>query len=236
VRGSVQEDDMSKTRTPTTIDAAPVRGDALPGSDGSVDAIRKAALAVFGDQGFAGSSIRELAASANMSVAGIYHHFPSKLEILFDLMTRTMEGLVDRTGAALDEAGPDAPSRLVAAVRAHVLFHTEERAASYVYNTELRSLDARRREKIIAQRDAYQRTWFEIVSEGQRRGEFAVDDAGAVTRALLTMCTAVYSWYRKDGPSTPDQIADFYAEMAQRMVGLEHATADRVAGSAAPAP
>lgn len=224
---------MRKTRTPTTIDPAAARGDGLPGSDGSVEAIRKAALSVFGEQGFAGSSIRELAASANMSVAGIYHHFPSKIEILFDLMTRTMEGLVDRTDRALGEAGVDAGSRLVAAVRAHVLFHTEERTASYVYNTELRSLDGRRREKIVAQRDAYQRTWFEIVSEGRRRGEFDVDDAAAVTRALLTMCTAVYSWYRKDGPSTPDEIADFYAELAQRMVGHEHAAAGRVAGSAA---
>ncbi|MGH3026876.1 MAG: TetR/AcrR family transcriptional regulator [Gaiellaceae bacterium] len=227
---------MRKTRTPTTIDAAPARGDGPPGADGSVEAIRNAALSVFGEQGFAGSSIRELAASSNMSVAGIYHHFPSKLEILFDLMTRTMEGLVDRTNSALDEAGVDAGSRLAAAVRAHVLFHTEERAASFVYNTELRSLDPRRREKIVAQRDAYQRTWFEIVSEGRRRGEFDVDDVAAVTRALLTMCTAVYSWYRKDGPSTPDEIADFHCEMARRMVGHNQAATDLVAGSTASRP
>jgi AcrR family transcriptional regulator len=218
---------MPKTRRPT-IDDAP--------ADGSVEAIRSAALAVFGDRGFAASSIRELAASANMSVAGIYHHFPSKLEILFDLMTRTMEGLVERTGAALAEADVDAGSRLVAAVRAHVFFHMEERTASFVYNTELRSLDSRRRERIVAQRDAYQRTWFEIVSEGQRRGEFDVDDAAAVTRALLTMCTAVYSWYRSDGPSTQDEIADFYAELARRMVGYQQAATAVVAGSVASLP
>jgi AcrR family transcriptional regulator len=218
---------MPKTRRPT-IDDAP--------ADGSVEAIRSAALAVFGDRGFAASSIRELAASANMSVAGIYHHFPSKLEILFDLMTRTMEGLVERTGAALAEADVDAGSRLVAAVRAHVFFHMEERTASFVYNTELRSLDSRRRERIVAQRDAYQRTWFEIVSEGQRRGEFDVDDAAAVTRALLTMCTAVYSWYRSDGPSTQDEIADFHAELARRMVGYQQAATAVVAGSVASLP
>jgi AcrR family transcriptional regulator len=219
---------MPKTRRPMTIDEAP--------TDGSVDAIRNAALAVFGDRGFSASSIRELAAAANMSVAGIYHHYPSKLEILFDLMTRTMDGLVERTNRALDEAGVDAGSRLLAAVRAHVFFHMEERTASFVYNTELRSLDSRRREKIVAQRDAYQRTWFEIVSEGQRRGEFDVDDAAAVTRALLTMCTAVYSWYRKDGPSSQQEIADFYAELARRMVGYEQGAPAVVARSVASLP
>lgn len=227
---------MPKTTTPTTIDPSPVRGDGPPGSDGSVEAIRNAALSVFGEHGFAGSSIRELAARANMSIAGIYHHFPSKLEILFELMTRTMEELVEATNGALDGAAVDAGSRLVAAVRAHVYFHMEQRAESYVYNTELRSLDARRREKIIAQRDAYQRTWFEIVSEGQRRGEFDVDDVAAMTRALLTMCTAVYSWYRKDGPSPPDEIADFYSELALRMVGHGQAATALVAGSVASQP
>jgi AcrR family transcriptional regulator len=218
---------MPKTTTPTPPEAPRVRGDAFLGSDGSVDAILKAALSVFGEYGFAAASIRELAARANMSIAGIYHHFPSKLAILFDLMTRTMDELVASTDAALAAADVDAGSRLIAAVRAHVLFHAEQRAPSYVYNTELRSLDSRRREAIIAQRDAYQRTWFEIVSEGQRRGEFDVDDAAGVTRALLTMCTAVYSWYRESGPLTPDQIADFYVELASRMVGLRQPATDR---------
>lgn len=227
---------MRKTGTPAMIEGSSDRGDALPGSDGSVEAIRRAALSVFGEHGFAGSSIRELAARANMSIAGIYHHFPSKLEILFDLMTRTMEELVDCTGKALEVADVDAGSRLAAAVRAHVLFHTELRAPSFVYNTELRSLDARRREKIVAQRDAYQRTWFEIISEGQRRGEFDVDDIAGVTRALLTMCTAVYSWYREDGPLTPDEIADFYSGLALRMVGHPHGATTLVAGSVATTP
>lgn len=231
---SCYADDMPKTTTSTVIDASPIPGDGLPGSDASVEAIRNAALSVFGERGFAGSSIRELAARANMSIAGIYHHFPSKLEILFDLMTRTMERLVDRTNSGLEGAGVDAGSRLVAAVRSHVLFHTEERAASYVYNTELRSLDARRREQIVAQRDAYQRTWFEIVSEGRRRGEFDVDDVAGITRALLTMCTAVYSWYRETGPLTPDEIADFHADLALRMVG--HKQGAIVAGSSASLP
>jgi AcrR family transcriptional regulator len=206
-------------KTTAIKDPTPGEAEASPAPDGSVDAIRNAALSLFGERGFAGSSIRELAARANMSIAGIYHHFPSKLEILFDLMTRTMDELIARTYGAIDSAGVDSGSRLAAAVRAHVLFHMELLPESFVYNTELRSLDGWRREKIVAQRDAYQRTWFEIVSEGRRRGEFEVDDVAAVTRALLPMCTSVYTWYRKDGPLTPAEIADFYGELALRMVG-----------------
>jgi hypothetical protein len=47
------------------------------------------------------------------------------------------------------------------------------------------------------------------------------------------MCTAVYSWYRQDGPSSQDEIADFYAELARRMVGHNQAAPALVAGSAA---
>ena len=61
-------------------------------------------------------------------------------------------------------------------------------------------------------------------------------DQAAVTRALLTMCTAVYSWYRKDGPSTQEEIADFYAELARRMVGYEQAAPAVVARSVSSLP
>lgn len=203
-------------------------GDDSTSLDGTVGAIRAAALSVFVEHGFDGSSVREVAERANMSIAGVYHHFPSKLDILFDLMSRTMDEIIDGATTALETAGIDPGSRLTAVVRTHVLFHIRRRAESVVSNTELRSLDPARREKIIVKRDSYQRTIYEIVSEGQRRCEFDVSDVAAVTRALITMCTAVFTWYREDGTSTPEEIAALYSELALRMVGqrnpAEHGT------------
>jgi AcrR family transcriptional regulator len=198
---------------------ATVTGDEPTTLDTSVDVIRAAALAVFVEHGFEGSSIREVAARANMSIAGLYHHFPSKLDMLFDLMLRTMDEIIDGGTAALASAGIDPRSRLVAIVRMHVLFHVRRRAESSVSNTELRSLDPARLAKIMVKRDSYQRTIYEIIAEGQRRGEFEVRDVAGVTRALITMCTAVFTWYREDGTSTPEEIADLYSELALRMVG-----------------
>jgi hypothetical protein len=139
--------------------------------------------------------------------------------MLFDLMLRTMDEIIDGGTAALASAGIDPRSRLVAIVRMHVLFHVRRRAESSVSNTELRSLDPARLAKIMVKRDSYQRTIYEIIAEGQRRGEFEVRDVAGVTRALITMCTAVFTWYREDGTSTPEEIADLYSELALRMVG-----------------
>jgi AcrR family transcriptional regulator len=211
------------------------RGDDSATFEGSVDVIRAAALSVFVEHGFDGSSMREVAGRANMSIAGLYHHFPSKLDILFDLMSRTMDEIIEGGRATLEAAGIDSGSRLAAVVRMHVLFHVQRRAESVVSNTELRSLDLPRREKIMVKRDSYQRTIYEIIAEGQRRREFDVSDVAGVTRALITMCTAVSTWYREDGPSTPEEIADLYSELALRMVGQKR-LAEHVAAGGSPPP
>jgi len=42
-------------------------------------------------------------------------------------------------------------------------------------------------------------------------------------RAILTMIVGVAGWYRKEGPESPDAIADRYVEIAMRVLG--HRTA-----------
>ena len=107
----------------------------------SLDLIREAALIAFLKHGFHGTSVRDIAGAAGMSVAGLYHHFPSKLDILFDLMSRTMDDLIGLTEQTLARTPGSPADQLRAIVETHVLFHTERRAESFVGNSELRSLD-----------------------------------------------------------------------------------------------
>ncbi|NED61333.1 helix-turn-helix transcriptional regulator, partial [Streptomyces sp. SID10244] len=47
-----------------------------------------AALAAFAEQGYHGTSVREIASRANLSVPGLYHHYPSKQSLLQGLLER----------------------------------------------------------------------------------------------------------------------------------------------------
>lgn len=54
--------------------------------------ILDAALRLMGDQGSAGASMRQLAASCGLNVATLYHYFPSKADLLASVMAERRYG------------------------------------------------------------------------------------------------------------------------------------------------
>ena len=196
----------------------------------SPDLIREAALIAFLEHGFHGTSVRDIAGAAGMSVAGLYHHFPSKLDILFDLMSRTMDDLIGLTEQALAGTPGSPADQLRAIVETHVLFHTERRAESFVGNSELRSLDESLSQRIIEKRDRQQRLFDQVVVSGAERRLFSTPHPLDASRAVVTMCTAVAGWYREGGPLSPSEIARRYADLALATVGFSEIRAAPAGG------
>ena len=64
--------------------------------------ILQVALELFGRQGYEGTSIRDIADRMGMTKAAIYYHFPSKENLLADILTPAMT----RVGQVLATAGP----------------------------------------------------------------------------------------------------------------------------------
>lgn len=60
--------------------------------------ILDAALEVFGVQGYESGSLREVAALAGISQAGLLHHFPNKVALLSAVLERRDEGASEETG------------------------------------------------------------------------------------------------------------------------------------------
>jgi AcrR family transcriptional regulator len=210
----------------TTADVPPAGGSARTSSASEADSsgqIKRAALRAFCEHGYHGASVREIAAGAGLSVPGLYHHFPAKEDLLFELISRTMDDLISDTEAALVTSDGDPRAQLRAVVRAHVLFHTDRREESFVGNTELRSLDSGRHSVIVEKRDHQQRLFDRVVVAGAEQGVFATQHPKEASRAIVTMCTAVASWYRKSGPLTPVAIADTYGDLALSTVGCRSA-------------
>jgi AcrR family transcriptional regulator len=181
-------------------------------------AIRRAALRCFVDKGYHATSVRDIARSARSSVASIYHHFPSKLDILFDLMDVVLTDLVEDTEHAVAAAGDDPCARLRAAVGAHVVFHCERQDESFVGQIELRSLAPRMRKRIVAKRDRQESIFNDAVRDIAAT-EAAVVHPREATRAIVTMCSAIAQWYRKGGELTPRELADRYADLSLAMLG-----------------
>lgn len=183
------------------------------------DVILSSACTVFRQKGYHGTSIRDIAKAAEFSVPGLYHYFGSKREILFAIMTKVMDDLLDHVADALSGVDDDVKTRLGDLVRAMVVFHAYRADESFVGNTELRSLTEGERAQIIAKRDQVQRQFDAIIIEGSRSGDFTSDFELEASRAIVCMTSAVADWFHfSRGPQTPEQIADRYVTLSLQML------------------
>src|SRR2546429_1412745 len=116
--------------------------------------ILRAATALFRARGYHGSSMRTLARGLRMEPASLYYHFPSKQDILFAILDRTLDDLLDGLRHAVTAADDDR-ARLQAAVRFHVLFHVRRRQEAFLSHSELRSLTPANLTRVLANSAQY---------------------------------------------------------------------------------
>ena len=179
--------------------------------------IRRAALALFRDRGFHGTSVRELGQAVELESASLYYHFPSKQAILADLFHQTMDAMIEGAAQAM-ASQTGAQAQLRAAVLFHVHFHITHQDEAFVSHSELRALVEPNRRAIIAKRDQYEALFRDLIRTGCDEGVFAVDDLGVVSTALLMMCSGVSDWFGPYGRLSADAVAAHYADLALRLV------------------
>jgi len=188
----------------------------------AAEVVLNAAVEMFAAQGFHGTSMRDIAARAGTSVSHAYYYFPSKTHILVGIMTRVTEDLIAALLAARGSTVDKPAMRLAAIVRAHVRFHIERQAESFVGNSELRSLGPEDRARVVALRDRVSRIFKEVIATGFATGVFRGVHQPEATRAIISMCTAVAGWYRPNGPDRPETIENRYADLALQILGYRH--------------
>ncbi|MFJ9243869.1 TetR/AcrR family transcriptional regulator [Streptomyces sp. NPDC101776] len=171
-----------------------------PSTVRSESRILKAALGLFAEQGYHGTTIREIARDAGLSVPGVYHHYRSKQDVLVDLMVTVLGELLTRTRSAVDAVDEaDVSARFDALVSELVRFHAERREEAFVASTELRGLDPDNRRRVVALRDEQQAMLEACIASGCDRGVFATPYPREAARAVAVLCVGVASWYRPGG-------------------------------------
>ncbi|GAC67071.1 putative TetR family transcriptional regulator [Gordonia soli NBRC 108243] len=178
-----------------------------------------AALAAFAEHGYHGTSVREIAARANLSVPGLYHHYPSKQSLLQGLLERTMTDLLHRSELAVREAGDQPVDQFDAVVESLLRFHMYRREQAFVGSTEIRSLDDGYRDTYIGHRDRQQRMVDEIVFAGVAAGDFTTQYPKDASRAVATMCVGVSTWFKLDGELAADELIARNRQIARDAIG-----------------
>ena len=172
-------------------------------------AILRAAGRIFRERGFAETSMRDIAAAADLSVANLYHHFSGKDEILFFCQDRSLDLMLAAVAAARRLTG-DPTVRLRQVLRAHggAVLDDVEGAVAHVA-TEALSDPLRRR--IVAKRDRYERAVRGLVGACVANRESVNGDVAVLTRAMLGALNWTATWFRPDGERSAAAVADTIA-------------------------
>src|SRR5215468_5401822 len=178
----------------------------------TMEAIRKAGLRLIFEHGYEAMSLRQLAAEVGIQAGSLYNHISTKQELLFDLIQDHINELLRQLDRAL-EGKQEPAERLRAFVAFHVTYHMTRKREVFIANSELRSLDPKNYEAIVALRGAYEQRLAAILADGAEQGVFEVADIQVATFAIIALLTGLCTWYRPGGRLTRDAIVEAHEKL-----------------------
>ena len=189
----------------------------------TAELIRSSAIDLFFEHGYEATSLRAIAGEVGIQVGSLYNHLTSKESLLYSIMSTIMEDLLREFDSRLAVV-TDSVARLRAAIEVHVFFHTARAREVFIGNSELRSLTAAHRRKVVKLRDQYEERFVDIIERGVADGSFQAPDPKLTAWAILAVGTSTSTWFRADGRLQLEEIASLYTELVLNGLTAAHAT------------
>jgi len=179
------------------------------------DEILRAAQDLFHRQGYANTSLDDIARAVGIKREGVYYYFPNRTQILITIIKPLGLQLRDRVREILEsDATPE--EKICQTVENHLMRFENRFAESKI---TLRDDYFAENEDVLSEMqpiwDEYEKLWIGIIREGQDKGVFDPTlDPRLAHLGILGLCNWVARWY-KPGSSIP--VPDLIA-MYNRMV------------------
>ena len=201
----------------STMTASPTRPGSRPAAGVSAQRLMDAAVDAFADNGFHATTTRDIAARANMSAAGVYVHFASKQDLLFQLCRRGHVLALEIVTTA-SESARTPPTQLVAIVSAFARWHAKQYRTARIVQYELPHLTPEHRDEILALRKQIDDVVRDVLRAGVDSGDFDVPELTVTTLALQSLAIDVARWYEPGIRRSPEAIGTAYGHLALRLV------------------
>lgn len=150
----------------------------------------RAAATVFAENGYHGSSTRDIAERMGIRQGSLYYYFRSKEDALSEVCLYGVQDYAERmqTIAASDQSFD---AKLTATVTSHLTKYREKNEALRVYNAERLYLPASKREKLYELGSGYRQQLEKIFSDAVESGELRPSiDCHFASQAVIGLCNA----------------------------------------------
>lgn len=199
------EDSLRPARSVTQDLAAPER-------------LLAAAVDGFGDRGYHATTTRHIAERAGMSPAGMYIHFRSKQEVLYELTRRGHASVLETVEETLaGDAPPEVQVRRF--VEAFTSWFAWNHRAARIQQYGLHALAREHYDEIRQIRARFGHMLTQELRRGIRSGTFRITDVDTTVLAILSLGIDVARWYRPGIDPEPKELGVRYGKLVLRMVG-----------------
>ena len=160
---------------------------------------RDLALALFAEKGFGQVSMRELAAHVGLTAGSLYHHFPSKQDLLYDLIEELYEELQAtlELGRRAMARGGSALSCLIAA---HWQLHAERPLQFRLAERDFCCLSEEQQGRLVSLRKRYEAGLLRLIApQATLPGDALVATAHVVATLLNQLPRMLKALPQKQG-------------------------------------
>ena len=176
--------------------------------------ILRAASHAFRERGFHATGMRDVAAACEMTVGNLYYYFENKQDLLAFCQEDAVQRLL-RLSEWVAAQPLAAPEQLYLLVVGHTLCLNEGTPGSLAH-LEVEGLSTESRDRIVAQRDGYERAIRSMIRRGVDESDFRAVDPKVATLAILGSLNWTVKWVRGEGGATAQQIGEQFAEQLVR--------------------
>ena len=204
---------------PATTPSSAVASSSDPDAS-TVERLLQAAAHAFAGKGFHATTTRDIASGAGLSPAGVYVHFGSKEELLFNLSRSGHESALRLLRDAIAD-GLTPAAQLANIMERFSEWHVEQYQVARVVQYEHHHLTPEHHAEVLALRKEMDSLVRDVLDRGVSEGSFTVDDSADTALALLSIVVDVARWYSPTIRRTPAEIGATNAALALRLVGAE---------------
>lgn len=190
---------------------------------GNIEILEMAAQC-FMEQGFAATSIDDVARRLGATKGRIYHYYSSKTDLFFDVHREGMERLFRAVEPVMKDDAP-AAERLVAMLRAHAMTMMTNVAfeAVVVQGVQMHRMAATTPDQretldaLIALRRRFEGVFRQVMEEGVADGSLRAMDVSVAAKAMLGAVNWMSVWYRP----LPDETDESRQRLADQIVATQ---------------
>ncbi len=187
------------------------------------DAILRRATELFDRQGYANTSLDDIARAVGIAREGIYYYFRNRAEILLNIIEPRSVALIEGLKRIVADPGLDATAKLHAAIRNHLEQfdrHCLEMTVSLRDGLLEDTGEVPARMRRIWKE--YEALWTRLIAEGQRARAFRKKgNAKLIAFGILGMCNWLARWYDPKRSASIDELVETYFAMVSRGLAAE---------------